>query len=69
MHSFGTEIDAQACNVSYRNTFRVKPRAILGLIFFTALIQKSEEEGKVLSGCLKNWPLGTPLGHQTSGIH
>ena len=45
--------------------FRVKPRANLGLIFFTVLIQKSEKQWKVLSGCLKNLPLGIPLGHQT----
>ena len=96
--------------------FRVKPRATLGLIFFTVLIHKSEEKNgkssmvvrhifprgcapgeslmtlgnslghifpdnhcglftvliqnsekqwKVFSGCLKNLPSGTPSGHQT----
>ena len=45
--------------------FRVKPRANLGIIFFTVLIQKSEKQWIVLSGCLKNLPSGIPLGHQT----
>ena len=45
--------------------FRVKLRANLGLIFFTVLIQKSEKQWKVLSGCLKNLPSGIPSGHQT----
>ena len=45
--------------------FRVKPRANLGLIFFTVLIQNSEKQWKVLSGCLKNLPSGIPSGHQT----
>ena len=45
--------------------FRVKPRANLGLIFFTVLIQMSEKQWKVLSGCLKNLLSGIPLGHQT----
>ena len=45
--------------------FRVKPRANLGLIFFSVLIQKSEKQWKVRSGCLKNLPSGIPLGHQT----
>ena len=41
----------------YRNMFRVKPRANLGLdIFFTVLILKSEKQWKVLSVCLKNLP-------------
>ena len=43
--------------------FRVKPRATLGLIFFTVLIQKSEKQRKVFSGCLKNLPSGIPSGH------
>ena len=42
--------------------FRVKPRATLGLIFFTVLIQKSEEKWKVLGDCPKNWPSGIPQG-------
>ena len=42
--------------------FRFKPRATLGLIFFTVLIQKSEKQWKVLSGCLKNLPSGIPEG-------
>ena len=49
----------------YRNMFRVKPRATLSLIIFTVLIQKSEKQWKILSGCLKNLPSGIPLGHQT----
>ena len=44
----------------YVNMFRFKPRATLGLIFFTVLIQKSEKQWKVLSGCLKNLPSGIP---------
>ena len=40
--------------------FRVKPRTTLGLIFFTILIQKSEKQWKILSGCLKNLPSGIP---------
>ena len=40
-------------------------RATLGLIFFTVLIQNSEKQLKVLSGCLKNLPSGTASGHQT----
>ena len=47
------------------NMFRVKPRANLGLIFFTVLIQKDEKQWKVLSGSLKNLPSGIPSGHQT----
>ena len=43
--------------------FRVKPRATMGLIFFTVLIQKSEKQCKVLSGCPKNLLSGIPLGH------
>ena len=42
--------------------FRVKPRATLDLIFFTVLIQNSEKQWKVLSGCLKNLPSGIPQG-------
>ena len=42
----------------YVNMFRVKPRATLGLIFFTVLIQNSDKQWKVLSGCLKNLPSG-----------
>ena len=49
----------------YVNMFRVKPRAALGLIFFTVLIQNSEKQWKVLSGCLENLPSGTPSGHPT----
>ena len=44
----------------YVNMFRFNPRATLGVIFFTVLIQKSEKQWKVLSGCLKNLPLGIP---------
>ena len=39
--------------------FRVKPRVTLGLMFFTVLIQKSEKQWKVFSGCLKNLPSQT----------
>ena len=39
---------------------KVKPRANLVLTFFTVLIQKSEKQLKVLSGCLKKFPLRTP---------
>ena len=49
----------------YVNMFRVKPRATLGLIFFTVLIQNSDKQWKVLSGCLKKLPSGIPSGHQT----
>ena len=49
----------------YRNMFRVKPRVTLGLILFTVLIQKSDKQWKVLSGCLKNLPTRIPSGHQT----
>ena len=49
----------------YQNMFRVKPRVNLGLIFFTVLIQNSDKQWKVLSGCLKNLPSRIPLGHQT----
>ena len=45
--------------------FRVKPRATLGLIFFTVLIQKCEKQWKVLRDCLKNLPMGISSGHQT----
>ena len=31
---------------------RVKPRATLGLIFFTVFIKKSKKQRKVLRGCL-----------------
>ena len=47
----------------YRNIFRVKPRATLGLI--SVLIQKSEKQWKVLRGFLNNFPPGIPFGHQT----
>ena len=47
------------------NTVRVKPRATLGLIFFTIVIQRSEKQRKVLSHCLNNFPLGIPSGFQT----
>ena len=47
--------------------FRVKPRATLGLIFFTVLIQKYEKQWKVLSGCLKNLPTRIPAGQRPSG--
>ena len=49
----------------YGNMFSVKPRASLCLVFFTVLIQNSEKQWKVLSGCLKNLPLSIPSGHQT----
>ena len=44
----------------YVNMFRVKPRATLGLIFFTVLIQNSDKQWKVLIGCLKKLPSGIP---------
>ena len=44
----------------YVNMFRVKPRATLGLIFFTVLIENSDKQWKVLSGCLKKLPSGIP---------
>ena len=46
--------------------FSVNPGAILGLIIFTVLIQKSEgkKEWKVLRDCLKHLPTGLPLSHQ-----
>ena len=46
----------------YVNMFRVKPRATLGLIFFTVLIQNSEKQWKFLSGCLEKVALGNSLG-------
>ena len=49
----------------YQNMFRVKPRVNLCLIFFTVLIQNSDKQWKVLSGCLKNLPSRIPSGHQT----
>ena len=44
----------------YRNMFRVKPRATLGLILFTVLIQKSKKQWKVRSDCLQNFPWEFP---------
>ena len=44
----------------YVNMFRVKPRATLGLIIFTVLIQNSEKQWNVLSGCLKICPRELP---------
>ena len=35
------------------------------IILFTVLIQKSDKQWKVLSGCLKNLPTGIPWGHQS----
>ena len=46
----------------YVNMFRVKPRATLGLIFFTVLIQNSDKQWKVLSGCLEKVALRNSLG-------
>ena len=46
----------------YVNMFRVKPRATLGLIFFTVLIQNSDKQWKVLSGCLEKVALGNSRG-------
>ena len=46
----------------YVNMFRVKPRATLGLIFFTVLIQNSDKQWRVLSGCLEKVALGNSLG-------
>ena len=46
----------------YVNMFRVKPRATVGLIFFTVLIQNSDRQWKVLSGCLDKVALGNSLG-------
>ena len=45
--------------------FRVEPRATMGLIFLTVLIQKSEKHWKALNSCLKNLNFGIPSGHQT----
>ena len=50
---------------AFVNMFRVKPRATLGLIFFTLLIQNSDKQWRVLTGCLKKLPLGIPSSHQT----
>ena len=47
------------------NMFGHKPRATLGLIVFTVLIQKSEKQWKVFSGGLKNLPSRIPSGRQT----
>ena len=47
------------------NTFRVTLGQIWALYSLLFLIQKSEKQWKVLSGFLKNLPLGTPSGHQT----
>ena len=46
----------------YVNMFRVKPRATLGLILFTVLIQNSDKQWKVLSGCLEKVALWNSLG-------
>ena len=63
-NSLGKFFPDNHCGLSTVCT-RAKPRANLGLTFFTVLIQKSEKQWKVLSGCLKNLPLGIPLGYQT----
>ena len=44
----------------HRNMFKHKPRASLGLIFFTVLIQKSEKQWKVLSVMGKVCPREIP---------
>ena len=54
----------------YVNMFRVKERENMGLIFFTVLIQKSENQRKVFRGCLKNlslWSSDFPSGLRPSG--
>ena len=43
------------------NMFRVKPRATLGLIFFTVLIHNSDKQWKVLSDCLEKVALRNSL--------
>ena len=45
----------------HRNMFTHKPRATMGLIFFTVLIQKSP-------GFFEKFPSGIPLGHQTTFV-
>ena len=50
----------------YRNMFRINPRATLGRIIFTMLIQKSgKKQWNVLRGCLEKFPQGSPEGNQT----
>ena len=51
----------------YRNIFRVKRRVFMRLIFFTVLIQKSDKQWEVLSGCLKNLPRRIPSGLKSEG--
>ena len=63
-NSLGQIFPDNKCGLSTVCT-RAKPRATLGHTFFTVLIQKSEKQWKVLSGCLKNLPLGISLGYQT----
>ena len=46
----------------YVNMFRVKPRATLGLIFFTVLIQNPDKQWTFLSGRLEKVALGKSLG-------
>ena len=46
----------------YVNMFRFKPRATLGLILFTVLIQNSDKQWKVLSGYLEKVALENSLG-------
>ena len=43
---------------------RLNPRVILGLIFFTVIIHKSEDK-KPLRDCLENLPKRGPLDNQT----
>ena len=42
--------------------FRVNPRATLGRIIFTILIQKFEKQWKILRVFWKHLPLGPPYG-------
>ena len=46
----------------YRYMLRVKPRATLGLIFITVLIQKTDKQWKVCCGCLEKLALGNFRG-------
>ena len=51
----------------FQNLFIVNPRATLGLTIFTVVIQKSDKQWKVLSGCLKNLSTTIPSGLRPSG--
>ena len=53
------------CSNSTRICIEFTYRATLGLLFVTVLIQKSDKQWKVFSGCLQNLPTKIPSGHQT----